>query len=57
MYGGVEMIMIHGGHGWLIHEFLSPLHNQRTDKFGGSLENRARFALMVIENIRKSVPI
>lgn len=56
MYGGVEMIMIHGGHGWLIHEFLSPLHNQRTDKFGGSLENRARFALMVIENIRKKCP-
>ena len=57
MYGGVEMIMIHGGHGWLIHEFLSPLHNQRTDKFGGSLENRARFALMVIENIRKKLGV
>ena len=56
MYGGVEMVMIHGGHGWLIHEFLSPLHNQRTDKFGGCLENRARFALMVIENIRKKCP-
>lgn len=56
MYGGVEMVMIHGGHGWLIHEFLSPLHNQRTDKFGGSLENRARFALMIIENIRKKCP-
>ena len=56
MYGGVEMVTIHGGHGWLIHEFLSPLHNQRTDKFGGSLENRARFALMVIENIRKKCP-
>ena len=56
MYGGVEMVMVHGGHGWLIHEFLSPLHNQRTDKFGGSLENRARFALMVIENIRKKCP-
>lgn len=56
MYGGVEMVMIHGGHGWLLHEFLSPLHNQRTDKFGGSLENRARVPLMVIENIRKKCP-
>ena len=56
MYGGVEMITIHGGHGWLIHEFLSPLHNQRTDRFGGSLENRARFALMVIDNIRRKCP-
>ncbi len=53
MLGGVELIMIHGGHGWLLHEFLSPLHNRRTDKYGGSLENRARISLMVIENIRK----
>ncbi|MBO3282473.1 oxidoreductase, partial [Intestinimonas butyriciproducens] len=45
--GGVEMVMIHGGHGWLLHEFLSPLNNHRTDKFGGSLENRARISLMV----------
>lgn len=56
MYGGVEMVTIHGGHGWLLHEFLSPLHNQRTDKFGGSMENRARISLMVIENIRKKCP-
>lgn len=56
MYGGIEMVTIHGGHGWLLHEFLSPLHNQRTDKFGGSLENRARVPLMVIENIRKKCP-
>lgn len=51
--GGVDMIMIHGGHGWLLHQFLSPLNNRRTDKFGGSLENRARIYLMVIENIRE----
>lgn len=56
MYGGVEMVMVHAGHGWLLHEFLSPLHNQRTDKFGGSLENRARITMMVIENIRKKCP-
>ena len=51
--GGVEMVMIHGGHGWLLHEFLSPLNNHRTDKFGGSLENRARISLMVVDAIRR----
>lgn len=51
--GGCDMCMIHGAHGWLLHQFLSPLNNQRTDRFGGSLENRARFSLMVVDNIRK----
>ena len=51
--GGVDMCMVHAGHGWLVHQFLSPLNNQRTDRFGGSLENRARFALMVAEDIRR----
>lgn len=54
--GGVEMVMIHGGHGWLLHEFLSPLNNHRTDKFGGSLENRARISLMVVDAIRSRCP-
>lgn len=54
--GGVEMVMIHGGHGWLLHEFLSPLNNYRTDQYGGSLENRARVSLMVIDAIRKRCP-
>ena len=54
--GGVEMVMIHGGHGWLLHEFLSPLNNHRTDKFGSSLENRARISLMVVEAIRRRCP-
>lgn len=54
--GGVEMVMIHGGHGWLLHEFLSPLNNHRTDRFGGSLENRARISLMVVEAIRRRCP-
>ena len=54
--GGVEMVMIHGGHGWLLHEFLSPLNNRRTDKYGGSLENRARVSLMVVEAIRERCP-
>ena len=51
--GEVQMCMIHGGHGWLLSQFLSPLHNQRKDRFGGSIENKARFVLMIIENIRK----
>ena len=54
--GGVEMVMIHGGHGWLLHEFLSTLNNHRTDKFGGSLENRARISLMVVDAIRRRCP-
>jgi 2,4-dienoyl-CoA reductase-like NADH-dependent reductase (Old Yellow Enzyme family)/thioredoxin reductase len=52
---GFEMVLIHGGHGWLIHQFLSPLDNKRKDKYGGKIENRARFALMVIDAIRKAV--
>ncbi|MFA7620407.1 MAG: FAD-dependent oxidoreductase [Aminobacteriaceae bacterium] len=51
--GGMDMCMVHAAHGWLVHQFLSPLNNQRTDRFGGSLENRARFALMIVDNIRK----
>ena len=51
--GGVQMCMIHGGHGWLLSQFLSPLHNHRKDRFGGSIENRARLVLMIIENIRE----
>lgn len=52
---GYKMICIHGGHGWLIHQFLSPSMNHRKDKYGGSTENRARMALMIIDSIRKAV--
>jgi 2,4-dienoyl-CoA reductase-like NADH-dependent reductase (Old Yellow Enzyme family)/thioredoxin reductase len=52
---GFEMLMIHGGHGWLISQFLSPLENKRKDEFGGSFENRARLALMIIDSVRKAV--
>lgn len=55
MRAGFEMIMIHGGHGHLIAQFLSPYFNKRTDAYGGSLENRARFALEVLTEIRKRV--
>ncbi|MBT3284076.1 FAD-dependent oxidoreductase [Candidatus Bathyarchaeota archaeon] len=51
--GGCQMVMVHGGHGWLLSQFLSPLHNQRTDQFGGSIENRTRFLSMIVDDIRK----
>lgn len=51
--GGVQMCMIHGGHGWMLSQWFSPLHNHRKDSFGGSIENRARIALMIIEDIRR----
>lgn len=50
---GYDMALIHGGHGWLLDQFLSPLTNRRTDEFGGSLENRARFPLMVVDRVRE----
>lgn len=49
---GLEFIQILGAHGYLLHEFLSPLSNQRTDEYGGSLENRMRFPLEVFEAVR-----
>lgn len=50
---GFEMCMLHGGHGWLIHQFLSPLTNRRTDKYGGSYENRARLAIDICDRIHQ----
>lgn len=52
---GFEMIMVHGGHGWLINQFLSPHFNKRTDKYGGPLENRVRFAQEVLDSVREAV--
>ena len=52
---GFEMIMVHGGHGWLVNQFLSPYFNKRTDEYGGSLENRCRFARRVLEAVRAAV--
>ena len=52
---GCDMALIHGAHGWLLAQFLSPAENHRTDKYGGSLENRARFPMMVLDRIRKAV--
>jgi 2,4-dienoyl-CoA reductase-like NADH-dependent reductase (Old Yellow Enzyme family)/thioredoxin reductase len=52
---GYEMIMVHGGHGWLINQFLSPYFNKRKDQYGGSLENRVRFAQEVLDSVRENV--
>lgn len=52
---GFGMLMIHGGHGWLINQFLSPYFNQRTDNYGGSLENRCRFAIEILQKVREAV--
>lgn len=52
---GFEMIMIHGGHGWLINQFLSPYFNKRNDEYGGTLENRCRLAKEVLESVREAV--
>lgn len=52
---GFEMLMVHGGHGWLINQFLSPMFNKREDEYGGPIENRARFAIEVLKAIREAV--
>lgn len=52
---GMKGVQIHGAHGYLVSQFLSPLTNLRTDKWGGSLENRARFVLEIYRNIRSKV--
>lgn len=53
---GFDAVEIHGAHGYLLHQFLSPLSNDRDDEYGGSLENRARMLMEVITAIRKSIP-
>jgi 2,4-dienoyl-CoA reductase-like NADH-dependent reductase (Old Yellow Enzyme family) len=53
---GLDGIEIHSAHGYLMHEFLSPLSNQRTDAYGGSLENRMRFPLEIFDAVREAFP-
>ncbi|KAK5174464.1 NADH-dependent flavin oxidoreductase [Saxophila tyrrhenica] len=53
---GVDVIEIHGAHGYLIHQFLSPITNQRTDDYGGSFENRTRLLVEIIKAIRAVIP-
>lgn len=52
---GFDMVQVHAAHGWLFSQFLSPVWNQRTDEFGGALENRARFFVKAVEEVRKAV--
>jgi 2,4-dienoyl-CoA reductase-like NADH-dependent reductase (Old Yellow Enzyme family)/thioredoxin reductase len=52
---GFDAVEIHGAHGYLINQFLSPFSNKRTDEYGGTIMNRTRFAVEIVENVRKKV--
>ena len=53
---GLDALEVHSAHGYLLHQFLSPISNQRTDQYGGSLQNRIRFPLEVFEAVRATFP-
>ncbi|ETN39141.1 uncharacterized protein HMPREF1541_05364 [Cyphellophora europaea CBS 101466] len=53
---GFDLIEIHAAHGYLLHEFLSPVSNQRTDHYGGSFANRARLTLEIVDLVRQTIP-
>ena len=54
-YAGFDIVYVYGGHTYLPPQFLSPYYNHRTDEYGGSLENRARFWLETLEDVREAV--
>ena len=53
---GFDVIEIHNAHGYLLHSFLSPVSNKRTDEYGGSFENRTRLTLEVVDAVRAAIP-
>ena len=53
---GLQAVQLHGAHGYLLHQFLSPLSNQRDDEYGGSLQGRMRFPLEVFDSVRAALP-
>jgi NADPH2 dehydrogenase len=53
---GIDALELHAAHGYLLHEFLSPIANQRTDEYGGSLENRMRYPLEIFDAVRAVLP-
>ena len=56
LQAGCRIVAVHGAHGYLIHSFASPASNKRTDRWGGSFENRTRFGIEIIRCIRRNVP-
>ena len=53
---GIDALEVHSAHGYLLHQFLSPISNRRTDQYGGSLENRLRYPLEVFDAVRAAFP-
>ena len=53
---GFDVIEIHNAHGYLLHNFISPVSNKRTDRYGGSFENRIRLTLEVVDAMRAAIP-
>jgi 2,4-dienoyl-CoA reductase-like NADH-dependent reductase (Old Yellow Enzyme family) len=56
LHAGFDMLELHGAHGYLIHEFLSPLTNTRTDRYGGSFDNRIRLCVEIVDAVRQALP-
>ena len=53
---GVDAVELHSAHGYLLHQFLSPICNERTDSYGGSFDNRIRYPLEILEAVKEVLP-